>query len=72
MLQNSETEKLGFVQVSIVRGSWKNPFRTTISAAYGYSIEVFRDRYYVGSISVTDTVAADHVQQQLKSMSAEW
>jgi hypothetical protein len=67
MLQNSETERLGFVQVSTVRGSWGNLLKTTVSAAYGYSIEVFRERYYIGSITVMGTSSTQHIQQQLKS-----
>src|SRR5690242_16523248 len=72
MLPNSETERLGFVQITTVnRGPWGNFIKTTVSAAYGYSIEVFRGRSYIGSIAVTDKPDANQVQQQLKSMKVQ-
>lgn len=70
MLQNSATETLGFVQISSVKTTpLRGLFSSTVQAAYGYSIEVFRDKYYIGSIS--DTAEAERIQQRLKAIKAK-
>jgi hypothetical protein len=67
MFPNSETEKLGFAYAETVRGAWGNLFKPEVSAAQGYSIEVFRGRSHIGSIAVTNTTGANQFQQQLRS-----
>src|SRR6266516_5494485 len=66
VIRNSEAENLGFVQVETVTGGYV--FKRTIPPAYGYSIEAFRDKYHLGSISVEGGSRANTVQNQLKSL----
>jgi hypothetical protein len=66
VIRNSEAENLGFVQVEIFTGGYF--FRRTISAAYGYSMEAFCGRYYLGSISVEGESGANTIQNQIKSL----